>query len=340
MAPSGKQTNICEVCKVAAKPKAFITCNNCNLIFHFSPCSSVSEIDYSKMSKEEKSNWKCHFCLQRCKSPNNLYQHVIYNDKNQQKQSRDDDAEDNENAKRFKETLSLASVNAKIGSFQVDVTTKINTMQTTMEQIAENMTSMSNHIRGELQTTLSTITTSLATLVTQVNELNIKDQKRESQINEMDSRINKLEQQLINRNIEIKNIPDTSLDAHDVMKKIAASLDVDISDYDISNAYRLKNKEKVIVEFSSLNKKRELMNKIKRHRVDANILKEGNSDFIYINDELTPYNRRLLWLAKTKATESKWSFVWVRGGNIFARKNEHSSAILIKNAADIETITI
>lgn len=95
------------------------------------------------------------------------------------------------------------------------------------------------------------------------------------------------------------------------------------------------------------------MSKIERHRVDANVIQENvnaennssnvenssnNNKYIYINDQLTFTNRRLLWLAKTKANEAKWKFVWVRNGNIFARKNENSSFIIISNAADIESI--
>ena len=72
------------------------------------------------------------------------------------------------------------------------------------------------------------------------------------------------------------------------------------------------------------------MSKIKRHRIDANIINQDNPDtnnkFIYINDQLTAYNRRLLWTAKTKAKECNWKFTWVRNGSICARKNENSPA--------------
>lgn len=75
------------------------------------------------------------------------------------------------------------------------------------------------------------------------------------------------------------------------------------------------------------------MSKVVRHRVDANMI--NNSDdqnkYIYIN-------RRLLWLAKTKAKEANWKFAWVRNGHIFAKKNENSPLFTIKNNADIEVI--
>ena len=93
------------------------------------------------------------------------------------------------------------------------------------------------------------------------------------------------------------------------------------------------------------------MEKIERHRVDAKTINDenntegnnsnnNNSKYLYINDQLTFNNRQLLWLAKTKAKECNWKFVWVRNGKIFARKNENSSLNIINNAADIESITL
>lgn len=86
------------------------------------------------------------------------------------------------------------------------------------------------------------------------------------------------------------------------------------------------------------------MSKIKRHRIEANeINTNGNKDssvkFIYINDQLTFNNRKLLWIAKTKAHEANWKYVWVKNGNIFARKIENAPSIIINNATDIESIT-
>lgn len=89
------------------------------------------------------------------------------------------------------------------------------------------------------------------------------------------------------------------------------------------------------------------MSKIHRHRIvvnelnkqnENNINKNNTTNYIFINDQLTPHNRRMLWLAKTKASESKWDFVWVRNGNIIAKKTENSTPIIIYNASDIEVI--
>ena len=82
------------------------------------------------------------------------------------------------------------------------------------------------------------------------------------------------------------------------------------------------------------------MGKIKRHRIESSVVTGDNNDknHMFINEQLTAHKRHLLWLAKTKAKESNWSFVWVKNGNIFAKRNEISNPIIINNTSDIELI--
>ncbi|KAH7970589.1 hypothetical protein HPB49_011480 [Dermacentor silvarum] len=53
---------------------------------------------------------------------------------------------------------------------------------------------------------------------------------------------------------------------------------------------------------------------------------------------LTLHNKRLLWLAKTKATEQSYKFVWQKNGRILVRKREGEQAIQIKTEADLAKI--
>ena len=104
----------------------------------------------------------------------------------------------------------------------------------------------------------------------------------------LETRINKIEQQNILRNIGIKKLTNKEMTANEIITKIASSLDVEMRETDISNAYRPKKRnDKIVIEFTSLNKKRELMSKISRHRLDANIVnnieKQNSSSNIKIN---------------------------------------------------------
>lgn len=86
------------------------------------------------------------------------------------------------------------------------------------------------------------------------------------------------------------------------------------------------------------------MRRLKSRKIDVSVIKGDKNNptnkYVYINDELTANNRRLLWMAKTKAKECGWKFVWTRNGHIYAKKSETSLAIIISNNADIEIINI
>ncbi|XP_075167642.1 uncharacterized protein LOC142239750 [Haematobia irritans] len=153
----------------------------------------------------------------------------------------------------------------------------------------------------------------------------------------MDGRINKLEQQIIERNMEINDVQNKEIGAVELVKAIATRLEVQLVESAlIPTIYKIK----VVIEFASITKKSEIIGKVKRHRIEEPSPCEGhkNENYIYINDQLTATNRRLLWLAKTKAKESGWKYIWVKNGMIFARKSEHTNAILINNNSDIDLI--
>lgn len=224
----------------------------------------------------------------------------------------------------------------------IEIKSDMKEIKSTMQQLASTLASSHAELSKQMTEAMAKINNTLQTLTTQVNGLQEKDKERSQQISEMENRINKLEQQAINNNIEIKFVPEDERDPKSVIKTIAASVDVDLEEADVSKAYRIKRNKNIIIEFSSLSVKRKIMEKIKSHRIDANTVQHDtnkqNNKFIYINDELTAHNRRALWMAKLKARESNWKFVWVRNGRIFARKNENSPTIIINNNADIENI--
>lgn len=331
----------CSQCKKEILSVHYVKCNNCKGNFHFATCSPLSEATYLSMSVKKKASWRCQICEPRSRSPNTLYQAFVFDEANNKKQARVDDDEEiieNDQSKKFKEDMSLTSINNKLCSFEADIKLEIKDVKSTMEKLIN-----SSHVQltNEIHNALTTITNTLSTLTDQVKELNEKGKQRDIQINLMEIRINDLEQQMISKNIEIKNVTNKQISPIDVVKKIGMSLNVNISEEDISRAHRLKKQEnKIVVEFSTTSKKSEFMSKIVRHRVDANMI--NNSDdqnkYIYINDQLSFHNRRLLWLAKTKAKEANWKFAWVRNGHIFAKKNENSPLFTIKNNADIEVI--
>lgn len=309
--------NVCAQCNTQITAK-FVKCNGCNSLYHFLPCSTLSEKSYSSMANYKKADWRCHKCQPRktSTSSNNSY-HIVIHDGSQQKQQREDDDESNENTKRFKNSLSLSDVNDSVCFLNKTLTADISDLKTTVQNMATEI-KQNNETNSRVESALNLITNTLSTLTSQVNSLIDSNKEKEKQMVDMNKRIDDLEQQVLSKNIEIKNIPNDNIQPNDVVKTIASSLNVEVNDGDISNSYHLKKSQKMIVEFTTLKKKKEFMGKIKRHRVDSNVVTGDTNDrnFMYVNDQLTAHKRKLLWLVKTKAKESNWKFVWVRNGNI------------------------
>ncbi|XP_059221251.1 uncharacterized protein LOC131995940 [Stomoxys calcitrans] len=305
------------------------------------------------MSQTKKNDWKCHVCKPR-KSPNNIYKTFVFGDTNtnqssespkniekQHKQQRVDDETNNNNTKRFKETEASSTVNtqndiAELKNGMVD-------LKSTMQQIVMSLSSLSSDLKNHMDSALAEMNKNVATIAAQVCELQRKDEEKAAKINELTKRVQQLEQKSIENNIEINNVENMEIETEVIVKRIADALGVDMTSEHMSKAYKIKRKNKIIVEFATHHKKKEIMSKLKGHRIHASVVRgEENSegdDYVYINDELTPHIRRILWAAKTKAKENEWKFIWIRNGHIYARKNEKSPFIIINNASDLELIT-
>lgn len=227
-----------------------------------------------------------------------------------------------------------------------EVNNAMQTMMQSMAQITTQLASISTQLQNQ-QSTLMQINTNVSNLSQQVIELQNHNKEKDLKMCEMETKINKLEQKLMEKILEINNVTNDELSATDVMKKIATSVNVELNECDIENAYKTKRNNKVFVELCSLRKKREIMNNLNRHRIDAKKINEDNNTngnennnkkYIYINDQLTQNNRRLLWLTKNKAKEANWKYVWVRNGEIHARKIEKSQVVNISTENDLEMI--
>lgn len=352
----------CAQCDVAITTK-YMKCSVCSACYHFSPCCSIQLSSYNGMNIEKRAAWRCHKCRER---KNSAY-HIVISDTVQHKQKRnslslEDDEIFEDSNKRFKDHVSTNNQQQqtpvhhelhnviqhkeqqKLQQPQIQteqINESIQIMMQNMSQMALQLSAISTQIQNQ-QETLQQIHENQFRLSDQVTELQKQNEQKDKKIREMENKISKLEQKTIEKNIEINNLNNDSMSAATVVKKLAEKLNVQIDEPDIEKVYHTKGKAKVVLELSSLHKKRELMSKIEGHRVDATDINieaaGGKHQYIYVNDQLTAEKRHLLWLAKRKAKEAGWKFVWVRQGEILARKVEKSVVVTVNNESDIELI--
>lgn len=93
----------------------------------------------------------------------------------------------------------------------------------------------------------------------------------------------------------------------------------------------------IIVRLLRRNKRDELIKaaKTRKHLDSKDIVPEGPTGRVFINEHLTKQNRQLFREARTKAQGKGFKFCWIRNGQILLRKKEGMAAIRIQNMANI-----
>lgn len=155
--------------------------------------------------------------------------------------------------------------------------------------------------------------------------------------------IRELQQRSRIDNLEIAGIPTTKGEnVYEIIKCIAAVINVPFKDDDISIAHRVptpKGKiQPIICKFTTRRTKLNwlLAAKVKRNLVTTDLnagLPRGN---IYINEHLTTANKLLLGKAKFLKRGGKLKFVWVKDGKILVRQTQDSPAKRIVKDEDLE----
>lgn len=142
-------------------------------------------------------------------------------------------------------------------------------------------------------------------------------------------------------NLEIHGIPfQPSENLGGILTNLAGQLSIEgFQPAHVEKAHRLPARRDavppILVRFSSSPLKERWM--MRRGRLSS--IPSGDSQpRIYFNDNLTDYNKKLFWMARTRGKEKGYKFVWVRHGHIFAKKCEGSTLLRIMNVFDLEQI--
>lgn len=159
-----------------------------------------------------------------------------------------------------------------------------------------------------------------------------------------ESRISELEQYSRLNNVEIKGLPATVKDREDEMvMKIAEASRVPLEQSDIDIAHSVPNKNKdinVIVRFVTRTKRNAFLAATKKAKLTTSKIGfSGPEQNIYVNEHLTPENKRLLGAAISKKKEVSWKHVWSRNGNVLAQKTDDSKSMRIRSQADLMKMT-
>lgn len=171
-----------------------------------------------------------------------------------------------------------------------------------------------------------------------------KVKERDEVISQLTTRLNHLEQYGRNCNLELCEVKETEGEnLENIVLNVAKKMDIYLEPNDIDIVHRLPGKKdkirSIIVQFSSRKKRDEFIvkkNKIKVTNNDA--ARNGSDSKIYVNENMTPYFKNLLWKTKTAAHANGYTFAWFRFGRILVRKDESAGVIRINNETDLDKL--
>jgi len=127
-------------------------------------------------------------------------------------------------------------------------------------------------------------------------------------------KVNLLEQKAVSNNMEIIGVPVSPNESCvEIVKNIADKLGVNLS---VNKAYRMYSKilnkpKKIIAVLDSVDNKNKIMENMKIKKLNANNfnINRGNGK-IFINHELSSYNRDLFYKVRIFAKNNDFKFMW------------------------------
>lgn len=164
-------------------------------------------------------------------------------------------------------------------------------------------------------------------------------------ITAQENRIRFLEKQAIENTVHIQNIPlAVNEDVDDIVSTIASKLGVKLTTSSIVKAFRKKGRDKsrpgdILVKFNTAFIHDAVLAEAKKKKLSLlDIGFKGQSDRIFVNQELTPSNKKLFFEARNLQKSKGWKFVWEKGGNIYVRKSEGAEAIKLTAVEHLKSI--
>jgi len=218
----------------------------------------------------------------------------------------------------------LKEIRAELKSFKTEFT-KINAQMTKIEKTVTDIEHSLNHhsnIVEEMSAEISELKVVMPSIKTKTEIL---------------------DEAVLNKSVEILGIPHHSNESvNEIISTIASKKSVDITAHNIDLAYRNKSKKAIVVRFVQTQKRNEFFKSIKaKPGLTAKDIGYKNCESkIYVNDYLSYENRILFHKVREFKRENEFKYAWSNGQRIFLRQNDESQAIRIKQAADLDAISV
>lgn len=297
----------CFTCQLAVpeEEEGAVVCTECTHSYHFGKCSGVTKKSFSGKNEAAKKSWRCPQC--RCSA------------------SRASGSEDSQSELDIK--FLLASINKKLESLP-----SLNEKVDRMEQSVQHM---SNRF-DELEKQLKHQATEIKDLNKKVRELEKKDETNRAIRDQLQQAVNELEFRSRRLNLEVHGITMTQGEnLLFILNEVADKLELPhLTESDVVSAHRLPAKQGLVPGI--------IVHFMKQQSRDAWLKRKSklknSAQRIFIQENLTRYNRELLRAAKDRAKENSYAYTWCTNGKVLVRKTEGARPIHIRTNSDLDQI--
>lgn len=333
----------------------FLTCSSCQNGYHLGkPCSGVADATFSGMSATRRDSWKCPSCRgSEARSSTAANSGVLLESSSVPAESQQDEP-------------SLASVASQLTSINValhqllPLKTSVDSLLPlpakvelllSLKPVVEELRNTVVGLQSTVDSFKEKYDSVLALAVT--NEESIKDlqkdvhqmktvmEEQSQEISRLKEELNDSQQYSRRCNMEVQGLAYTPReDLVKVMEDLSQKISLpSLRSSDIVAIHRLPTKRDtappVLIKFASVEIKEAWM--AARGRLQRLSLTD-NEPKLYFNDNLTPANKELFWMTRTKGKENGYKYIWLKNAKIYARKNEGFPALRVNSVRDLEKL--
>lgn len=300
-----------------------VQCSSCMKYLDFA-CAGITESGYRKLGVDRRAAWKCSQCRSSLINPPQQPPTPI--DSAPSTSSLDIILSEIRDLK--KQLSSLPTLVDDVKSIKneiVDLKNSCEFNSATLNEQGARLTKVEKKL-NDLQTTQDAVCSIPNELKAIKKDFDARDQR---------SRLN---------NVEIKGIPfNKAENLFTIVEQLTKTVDYGFPKSQINYVTRIPTynpKEKsIIISFINRYIKEDFVAAARSKKISACDLGFGeNTQRIFVNDHLTPMNKKLLTKTKSIAKDKNYSYVWVKFGKIHVRKNDTSNMVIISTENDLNKI--
>lgn len=160
-------------------------------------------------------------------------------------------------------------------------------------------------------------------------------------VTEVNAQTLHLKQHSIENNLEVQGLPESELENPiKAVENIGAAINccLDPASFDCS-VTKSGSTQTLVIKFSSKTTRKNFLTAGKDfNRSQKKFSSQSSSHKIFVNEQLTSNQKRLLYDCKQFSLANNFRFAWFSNGQILLKRNNHSKPIVIRLHAQLETI--